>query len=275
MQNLFKRAVPAIGVVALSLVMSGCTLQSEAKKINLDTHYELTNQQIMADAWYQTAAETRALYYQGYNIGTLRLEEALKKGTKKKPAVVLDLDETVLDNSPYQASAVKTGKLFPYNWDKWVQQAEAKALPGAIDFLNRANKSGVDIYYISNRGADQLDATLKNLKMVGAPQAVREHVLLQQPNQPGKEPRRKEVMKDHDILLYFGDNLSDFSGFDHQNVTQRNWNADAMHALFGQKLIVFPNPMYGDWEGALYDYDYSKSDLAKSKLRKDALRYFE
>lgn len=122
----------------------------------------LTEQQVMADTWYQTAGEVKALYHQGYNIGKMKLDMALAKGTEKKAAIVLDLDETVVDNSPYQAMTAKTGKGYPYKWDEWIQQAkaeaEAEALPGAVSFLQYANEKGVTIYYISNRKQNQLDA---------------------------------------------------------------------------------------------------------------------
>ena len=96
----------------------------------------LTEQQVMADAWYQTAGEVKALYHQGYNIGKTKLDRHLPK-VQRKPAIVLDLDETVVDNSPYQSMTVKTGKGYPYKWEEWIQQAKADALPGAISFTIR------------------------------------------------------------------------------------------------------------------------------------------
>ena len=95
----------SVAVLSISLVAcSGTTEKSVAK----EEQAKLTEQQLMADLWYQTAGETKALYYQGYNIGQLKLD-ALAKGTEK-PAIVLDLDETVLDNSPHQAMSVKQEK---------------------------------------------------------------------------------------------------------------------------------------------------------------------
>ncbi|PES11203.1 5'-nucleotidase, partial [Bacillus anthracis] len=78
-----------------------------------------------------------------------------------------------------------------------------------------------------------------------------------------------------DIILFFGDNLSDFTGFDNKSVQDRNQSVEEIHEAFGEKFIVFPNPMYGDWEAALYQYDFKKSDTEKDKLRKDALHVFE
>jgi 5'-nucleotidase (lipoprotein e(P4) family) len=268
MKPIFKTSI-ALTLFFFSLI--GCqSLQTQPKQPS-----SLTEQQVMADVWYQTAGEVKALYHQGYNIGKMKLDTALAKGTEKKAAIVLDLDETVVDNSPYQAMTVKTRKEYPYKWEEWIQQAKAEALPGAVSFLQYANEKGVAIYYISNRKQSQLDATLQNLQKLNIPQADKEHVLLQGKEEKGKEERRKKVASEHDIVLFFGDNLSDFTGFDEKSVQDRNQAVEEIHEVFGEKFIMLPNPMYGDWESALYQYDFKKSDTEKDKIRKDALHVFE
>ncbi|SDZ23368.1 5'-nucleotidase, lipoprotein e(P4) family [Thermoactinomyces sp. DSM 45892] len=272
-----NRMMKASAVVALSIFsLVGCQTPTQDVKQEKAKEVALSEQQVMADVWFQTAGESKALYYQGYNIGKMKLDEALKKKTQKKPAIVLDLDETVLDNSPYQAMTVKEGKGYPYKWDDWIQAAKAEALPGAVPFLQYANEKGVSIYYISNRKQkNQLEATIKNMKNLGIPQADTDHVLLQSENEKGKDERRKKVTADREIVLFFGDNLSDFQAFDQKNVKDRNQAVDKVRSSFGDKFIVFPNPMYGDWESAVYQYDLKKSDADKDKARKDALRIFE
>ncbi|MCY9023596.1 5'-nucleotidase, lipoprotein e(P4) family [Priestia megaterium] len=253
-----KKLSALTGVAVLAFSLTACAPQHE-KEVSAEKKepaQHLADQQIMADAWYQTSGEMKALYYQGYNTGKLRL------------------DETVLDNSPFQASAIKTGKGFPYKWDEWVQAEKAKAVPGAVDFLTYADQKGVDIYYISGRTTSQLEATIKNLKNLHIPQATKDHVLLTGPKDEGKETRRQKVATNHNVVLLFGDNLSDFSGFDKKSITDRNKLVEEQKETFGQKLIVFPNPMYGDWEGAIYNYDYSISDKQKDKLRREQLQYF-
>jgi len=234
---------------------------------------KLHEQNTMSVLWYQNSGEAKALYYQGYAIGKMQLREILAKGQydkRKKPAIVLDIDETILDNSPYFAWLVLTGS--PLNWSKWFNQAKAKPLPGAVDFLKFADKKGVAIYYISNRQEAQKAATIRNLKAVGAPQVNEQHVLLQQPDEKGKETRRMKVAKSHDIVLLFGDNLGDFSGFDELSVSGRVQAVERKKADFGRKLIVFPNPMYGDWEGAIYQYNYKRTNDELDKLRKETLQ---
>lgn len=260
-----------MAIALFSLSLMGC----QSTPTQSEQTSSLTEQQVMADNWYQTAGEVKALYHQGYNIGKMKLDAALAKGTEKHPAIVLDLDETVVDNSPYQAMTVKEKKRFPYKWEEWIQQAKAEALPGAVSFLQHANEKGIAIYYISNRKQNQLDATLQNLQKLHIPQADKEHVLLQGQEEKGKEERRKKVATEHDIVLFFGDNLSDFTGFDGKSVQDRNQRVEEIREVFGEKFILFPNPMYGDWEAALYQYDFKKSDAEKDKIRKDALRVFE
>ncbi|PCK70822.1 hypothetical protein PL1_2558 [Paenibacillus larvae subsp. larvae B-3650] len=269
-----KVMITFIYIAVLSASLAACSGTSE-KNIPKEEKTKLTDQQLMADLWFQTAGETKALYYQGYNIGRLKLDTALAKGTNKKPAIILDLDETVLDNSPYQAMTVKEGKTYPYKWDEWIDKAESEALPGAIDFLKYAESKGVDIYYISDRRINQLDATIKNLEHVDAPQATKEHVLLKDPQEKGKEKRREIVSQKNDIVLLFGDNLSDFTDFDHKSVKERNNMVDETKEQFGDKYIIFPNPMYGNWESALYDYNSDKSDQEKIEIRQKNLKTFE
>ncbi|XJZ28067.1 5'-nucleotidase, lipoprotein e(P4) family [Bacillota bacterium Lsc_1132] len=238
----------------------------------------LQEQNTMSVLWFQSSGEAKALYYQGYNLAKMRLDELLKKKPKnslRKPAIVLDIDETIVDNSPNLARNIKTGKGNPVNWNKWIDRAEAKPLPGAVEFLTYVNAKGVEIFYISNREEAQKAATIRNLKRIGAPQADAQHVLLQQPDEEGKETRRQQVAKKYEILLLFGDNLGDFSGFDNLSASGRIQAVERKKAEFGKKLIVFPNPMYGDWEGAIYNYDYSISDVEKNKLRKDNLQPFQ
>lgn len=238
--------------------------------------FNLHEQNTMSVLWFQKAGESKALYYQGYNIGKLRLDEYLGKkikSTSLKPAIVLDIDETILDNSPYLAWYAVSGNGNPFDWTNWFNRAEAKPLPGALEFLKYANSKGIEIFYITNRFEAQKDATIKNLRMVGAPQADQEHVLLMQPGEKGKERRRQKVTKEHEIVLFFGDNLGDFSKVDELSVSERLQAADKYKDEWGRKFIVLPNPMYGDWEEAIYDYDYKKTDEKKAKLRKDNLQF--
>lgn len=237
---------------------------------------EIEKQQNVMDVnWYQTAGEKKALYYQGYNLGEMKLDKKLKKGTDKKPAIVLDIDETVLDNSEYYALHAKPGNHLTRN--EYYSKAESKALPGAIDFLDYADDKGVDIYYISDRKDYLENPTVKNLKKVDAPQAKESHVLLGSKEELDqdmpKKQRREKVKQKHDVVLYFGDSLTDFPGFTKAPTEQMNEKTDNKKDNFGNKFIVFPNPMYGHWEDAMYDYK-DVSDQQKIISRQEHLNPF-
>jgi len=208
----------------------------------------------MSTLWYQKAAETKALYLQGYNVATNRLKELLKTQTDKPYSIVLDLDETVLDNSPYQAQNVKDGTAFtPENWDVWVKKAAAKAVPGAKDFLQFADQNGVQIYYVSDRTIDQVDDTIKNLENEGIPVQSRDHLMFLEKGVKSKEGRRQAVQEKTNLVMLLGDNLVDFAEFSKTSETERDQKLEELQKEFGEKFIIFPNPMYGSWESTVYN----------------------
>lgn len=188
----------------------------------------------------------------------------------------MDLDETVLDNSPYQGYASIHNKPFPEGWHEWVQAAKAKPVYGAKEFLKYADKKGVDIYYISDRDKEKdLKATQKNLKQQGIPQAKKSHILLKGKDDKSKESRRQMVQKDHKLVMLFGDNLLDFTDPKEATAESREALIEKHKDDFGKKYIIFPNPMYGSWEATIYNNNYKASDKAKDKLRKNAIKQFD
>jgi 5'-nucleotidase (lipoprotein e(P4) family) len=173
----------------------------------------------MATLWTQKAGEVKALSYQAFNIAKMELVKRLRRKNKKPLAVVVDVDETVLDNSPFQARGIITNTSYPDGWREWIDAAEAKPLPGAVEFLNYAKKRGVAVFYITNRKQIGREATIKNLKSVGFP-VNPEHVMCRVKSSSKKE-RREDVLKKYDISLLMGDNIGDFSEvFELNNVEQ-------------------------------------------------------
>ena len=224
--------------------------------------------QLNAVLFQQTAAEYRALCYQAFNIAKLRLEmDSRKMGLSRQQAIVLDIDETVLDNSPHGAMCILNNTLYPAYWKEWMDAANAKAIPGALEFLKSAEKNGITAFYISNRREKYLGQTLQNLKNLGFPFADMDHIYLRT-DTSGKKARRDIVSKTYDISLLIGDNLNDFSEiFEHKPIAERFEMTDKMKEEFGKRFIVLPNAVYGEWEGAIYDYDYKKPEAEKSKAR--------
>lgn len=223
--------------------------------------------------WTQRSAECRALRHQTFALARLRLDMLLTEETQdqRPPAIVVDIDETVLDNSPYQAHLILDHTSYPDGWKEWCEARAAKPLPGALELLDYASSRGVSVYYISNRKINVLEATVDNLRLQGFPDADIEHTLLRDKDS-GKESRRLNVAATHRILLLLGDNLSDFSDvFDNQSTETRNGEVENLLAEWGQRFIMLPNPMYGDWEAASYHHDWSGDAASREALRRAAL----
>lgn len=264
------------GTVSTNEVFATQTATKEVQKEKV-TKKDLAEQNIMAVAWYQTSAEAKALYLQGYNSAKDKLDEKLKhhKG-KKKPAIVLDLDETVLDNSPYQAYASLKHKTFPEGWHEWIATGNAKPVYGSKEFLKYADKKGVEIFYVSDRDQkEDFKGTLKNMKDLNMPQADKEHILLKGENEKGKTERREKVRKNHDLIMLFGDNILDFDEPKESTLKSRTDFVTKHKKDFGDKYIIFPNPMYGSWEATLYGGNFDQTPEKIDQLRKKELIYFD
>jgi len=209
---------------------------------------------VWASLYQQRAAEYKALCFQAYNIARLRLDEALKHKGKKPLAVITDVDETVLDNSPYDAGrAVKDKDYEPAGWKVWTAKGIADTVPGAPSFFKYAASKGVTVFYVTNREEDERDGTTKNLKLYKLPNVDKEHIILKQ-SASSKEARRQEILKNYNVILYCGDNLPDFdSAYDNKpSQDSRNASTERLKKYFGSKYIVIPNPAYGDFENAFF-----------------------
>lgn len=233
----------------------------------------ITDGKLWASLWHQRSAEYKALCFQAYNIARWRLDEALQKNCPKPLAIITDIDETVLDNSPNTVSQSLQGKGFEQDaWYKWTEKAIADTIPGAASFLKYAASKPVTVFYISNREEKERIATLKNLNNFRLPNADSTHLLLKQ-NTSGKEFRRMEILKNYEVILLIGDNLSDFSSiFDKQTEPNRSNGVDQLSGSFGNRFIALPNIQYGDWEGALFQYNYQLKEKEKEKLIRGALK---
>lgn len=263
-------------VLLFVLLISSCTNQEKSQGES-EGIYEDKNLPILQSTLYhQSAAEMRALAYQAFNVARLRVDESLEEASGKEDlAVILDLDETVLDNSPFEVRLILEGASYPRFWAEWIQQEEARAIPGALEFLNYADKKGIALFYVSNRHDSLRKHTLANLKKLDFPQAEEEQLLLKTTTS-GKERRREKVAANHDIILLLGDNLNDFSEvFEGGSVDERFVATDSLRNAFGKRFIVLPNAMYGEWEGAAIDYNYGASKKEKLRRKLERLRSFE
>ncbi len=267
-----KKLLLVISIISLSL--NSCTTPADQQEqVNADSStFALSDQLMMSTLWYQLSGEMRALYYQSYELAKYRLTTNITK-SDKKPAVVLDIDETVLDNSPYEARLILSDQSYASeSWKQWCEEGIAKTLPGAKDFLFYADSIGVEVFYISNRRENVLASTLENLIAEGLPNADSAHVLLRT-DARDKSVRRDKVSENYEIILFIGDNLTDFSAiFEDRSDNFGLSTVEAHRAKFGHRFIVLPNPMYGDWEGEIYKGDFSISNQEKNELRRNALK---
>ncbi len=246
-----------VGSSLLACTPKQTTTEATSKKSN--------EHLVMGTLWYQRSAECRALYYQAYNIARISLDNQLKHPKNKRPkAVVVDIDETVVNNSPFTVQCIRTGK--PYSkalWKEWTDKASAEATPGSLEFLKYAASKGVETFYISNRSVKASNATLKNLQALGFPFADKKHFLLKTTTSD-KTERRNKVLKTHDILIFAGDNIGDFDAlFEDRSENYGFHQIDSLRQMFGAKYIVLPNPMYGGWERQAFKNAKSKDNKAR------------
>ena len=263
--------------LTIAIALSANSFASETKF----TTKNLNDESVLALTWVQNSAEFTALSYQAFNIAKLRWDMDKQAGKK---AIVVDVDETLIDNSPFNAGLL--GKDYGYSndtWKAWSEDRSATAIPGAVEFLNHVVKTGGDVFYITNRKSmpekniDLKAATMDNLKALGFPQIDEKHMLLR--TDTSKKQKRRDIVTSmgYKIVLLMGDNLADFAeAFDGDTMSARSEAVEANKAHFGEKFIVLPNPVYGAWEGAVYGGGkwYKKTSQEKSELRKEALRKF-
>jgi 5'-nucleotidase (lipoprotein e(P4) family) len=230
--------------------------------------------------WMQRAVEFRLLCLQAYNAAGRSLDTALNDpdwtaaleqtndfGTLP-PAVVLDIDETVLDNSPYEAGLIGSGEGHDQErWNVWCRSGKAMAIPGALEFCAYARKQGVAVIYISNREENLREATARNLREVGFPVDDPAGLLLRQ-DTGDKRPRRKKVAAEHRILLLIGDNAADFAAaFYRADETKRLELVRQYRDYWGSRWIVIPNPAYGDWLDSLFGHEHDLPAREKTAIK--------
>jgi len=239
-----------------------------------------------ATLWVQTSAEYRAAATQVFAnarrgmdaaLGNLFAQGALEETSNdptQPPAIILDLDETVLDNSAFETRAIRAHKTYDSKlWKEWTAEGAALAIPGAKEFLNYAKARGITPFYITNRDADEEPGTRKNLEQLGFPFDPKIDTLLMQGklgfNTSDKSLRRKHVAATHRILIMLGDDLNDFAPASGKTLEERNKIVDSVRSWWGEVFFIVPNPMYGSWERAVAG---SGSPCEQMQKKLDVLR---
>ncbi|MFB0517554.1 MAG: 5'-nucleotidase, lipoprotein e(P4) family [Candidatus Neomarinimicrobiota bacterium] len=262
-----------------ALVITGCYRRPETP---------ITHELFNATLWIQQSAEYQAVGLQGYRWAKEQLDHALADPSwtaaleqtgnysNLPPAVIVDVDETVLDNSPNEARLIRDQAIFTdETWDVWVKEARAAAVPGALDFCRYAATKGVTIFYITNRQDHLREATRENLKGLGFPLSTERETILTRGDNSDKGLRRGAVAQEYRILLLIGDDARDFSSaFVNQPLPGRNELPNQYAAYWGSKWIILPNPLYGDWEKALFGAEgYGLDRQSRIEKKYQALRF--
>jgi acid phosphatase len=261
----------------LLLGLSACQTNVPSSASNQVQEQPAAHNNFNSVLWYQTSAEFRANSIQTYRQATDLLSKAKNdnqwtvwpqaNAANLPPAIIVDIDETILDNSPAAAQDILTNAAFSdASWDRWVSLAKADAVPGAVAFVNAAEAMGIKVLYISNRACSkrantpsacpQKDDTLKNLQAVGIQQISAAQLWLkaEQPDWSSeKESRRQLAMQSYRVIMSVGDDFGDFLPNVKKNITpgQRAALVDQYQAHWGTKFFMLPNPTYGSWDTIL------------------------
>ncbi|MGH7446532.1 MAG: HAD family acid phosphatase [Longimicrobiales bacterium] len=229
--------------LAATLVLASCasapitTGTSEAAPKN-DVH------------WVRTAAEHRGIFLQTYRTAADRVRELAADRQRGTWAVILDADETVLDNSEYQRRIAARGERFDVTtWNAWVRETAADSLPGAAHFIRTVRDLGGRAVIVTNRDAEVCDETRRNFQQLAIEVDL---VLCQAPGEVAKNGRFRAVQEGTTgsslpplhVVMYVGDNVQDFP----EQTQQIRSAAPGAFDNFGRIWFLLPNPMYGSWE---------------------------
>lgn len=243
--------------------------------------------------WMQRSAEYRAAAQTVYRAASDRLDAALKDpdwdalvpeeranpAQGLPPAIMMDVDETVLDNTPYQARLVRDGLEYDeFTWDSWVREEKAQPIPGVVEFARAAQAKGITVLYVSNRAEHLIAPTLANLRAVGMP--VKDDsvflglgTFVADCEQEGSEKlcRRQFAGRSYRVLMQFGDQLGDFAQILANTPQARAALQEQHRGWFGERWWMLPNPTYGSWEPAVFNNDWRQPRDARRALKRDAL----
>ena len=274
-----KNITPKIFLILIILNISACGKD--------DQQNEKDHELLMATLYVHSSAEFYANSSTIYkaaqnNLDALLLDkkhtaalEQIENYSDKPPAIILDVDQTVLDNSAYQARVIEKETSYPNGWFDWAKEEKAEFMPGVFEFMRYAESKGVEIFFVTNRDLEIEKATINNYKVLGYNSSTEDHVLSRGENGWGsnKTSRRELIAQDYRIVMMFGDNFGDFVDLNENLLSpkKRVETIKKYSKYWGTSWYMLANPMYGAWEGAIIDFDYSppRKELVEKKF--DAL----
>ena len=280
-----KRAM-ALGATIITVViaLSAVTVRAETP---------VPQDWLEANLWTQRSVEYKGNALTVYALARFRLDQALADSkwtaapAEQKsdyenlpPAIVLDVDETVLDNSLYQVWSMKSGN--PFNvatWNQFCNDKVARAIPGAVEFTKYADSKGVKVFYITNRAAEVEKSTRENMEALGFPMGGNVDTFLMQNEKPEwgskKSTRRAFVAKDYRILLGFGDNFGDFDDRYTSSEADRLKFFEESRERWGREWLVIANPTYGSFDAAPFAFNYKAPADEQRKAKWAVLESWE
>lgn len=261
---------------SIPLIVVGFLIQS------VTVSHKADNASTLSTLWIQNAAEYKALSHQAFNTAERFLPHALdddqwtasmEQGDNYEnlpPAIVLDVDETVLDNSYYQARLILESESFsPDTWNQWVSEKQATAIEGAVSLTNLADSLGIKVFYVTNRDVSTEKETIENLRMLGFPLSDNIRTVLtngaRKDWSSAKTERRKWIAGRYRILMIFGDDLNDFLYAKNTTMTEREKMVAKHKDKWGYQWYVLPNPVYGSWEQALVNFESVSAEEKKDQ----------
>jgi acid phosphatase len=272
-------------VALIAVLHAGCT--GDAPHTGTTDAPPEAHEKLDAILWVSTSPEYEAACREIFALAEVRLEEALgDRGWTASleqssdygdlpPAVILDVDETVLDNSAFEARLVVEGREYGEPmWSDWVAEEAATPVPGAGDFIRSALERGVEVFFVTNRKHDTEEHTVNNLRQHFGPTITGDKVLTRYelPDWTSdKTSRRSYVASTHRVLLLVGDDLNDFAYSGDIPPQERIDFARQYSEYWGKKWVILPNPMYGSWEQALYGSDRNLERVDKIRLKRELL----
>jgi len=247
------------------------------------------NDMLLATLWTQHSVEYKGNALTVFALARIRLDEALadknwtaapveQKGDYQNlpPAVILDIDETLLDNSRYQVWMLRNNQTFSTKtWNQFCAAQVSTAIPGAVEFTKYADSKGVKVFYITNRGVETEKDTRENMAKLGFPMGANVDTFLMQNGKPdwgsAKGTRRAVITKDYRVLLNIGDNFGDFDDRYRTSAAERQKAFDSDMAYWGRQWLMIANPTYGSFDTAPFGHDFKKPREEQRKAKWDLL----
>lgn len=303
MESLFQRSTISFLILTIFALIAACSNPvsvSTALTQDKETPAKdssLRHEDLDAILWVQTSGEYQAITRQTYRLAQLSLKDALADPewtasleqqkladedeielAELKPAVILDVDETVLNNSSYQVGLIDTESEYSRDgWKTYVEQKKSTPIAGAVEFVQACRDSGVQVLFVTNREHEVEGSTRENLITAGLMVESDPDIVLSKYEKEewksDKISRRTELAKKYRLLLLVGDDLHDFASTGYHPTSEARSELVEKHPdWWGKKWIVLPNPNYGGWEQCLYDWKNSSSSATKLKLKRSRLK---